>query len=174
LDYINGYLKAYPKSWAYANAASIASTYATAFTAVANSSFASVCVVEHGNICGGSRYKGNGICEQTADVACTAAYSVGSGFAVAVSQAVAAAYVHAEATAEANVYISANLDCKATPILTWKHANAGHDNICHQDNTCDAVAKWLERRVRDTAKPQSNKKSPTLPSHEEDSKPIQI
>jgi hypothetical protein len=153
LNYINGYLTAYAKSWAYANAASSASTCATAFTAVANSSFASVCVVEHGNFCGDSRYNGNGIYEQTADVACAAAYSAGSGFAVAASEAVAAAYVHAEATAEANVDISANLDCKATPNLTWKHANAGHDNICHQDNTFDAVAKWLERRVSDTAKP---------------------
>jgi hypothetical protein len=131
LDFINGYLAAYAKSWAYANAASIASTLAEAFTSVANSSFASVCVVEHGKICGDSKYQGKGICEQTADVACATAYSTGSGFASAASQAVAAAYVEAEATAEAKVYVSANLDCKATPILTWKYANAGHDNICH-------------------------------------------
>jgi hypothetical protein len=32
LDYINGYLAAYAKSWSYANAFSIASTYARAFT----------------------------------------------------------------------------------------------------------------------------------------------
>jgi hypothetical protein len=131
VDYINGYLAAYAKSWAYANAASIASTYATAFTAVANSSFASVCVAEHGKICGDSKYKGKGICEQTADIACASAYAVGSGFAAAASQAVAAAYVDAESTAESKVYISANLDCRGSPVLTWKHANAGHDNICH-------------------------------------------
>jgi hypothetical protein len=131
LDYINGYLAAYAKSWAYANAQSIAKTYAEAFTLVANTSFASVCVAEHGKICGDSKNKGKGICGQTADVACASAYAVGSGFAVAASQAVAAAYVDAESTAEAKVYVSANLDCRGSPVLTWTHANAGHDNICH-------------------------------------------
>jgi hypothetical protein len=130
LDYINGFLAAYAKSWVYANASSIAVTLANAFTAVANDSFASVCVGEHGKICGDSKYQGKGVCEQTADAACATAFSTGSGFAAAAATAVAAAYVDAEATTEAKVYVSANLDCKATPILTWTHAKAGHDNIC--------------------------------------------
>jgi hypothetical protein len=131
LDYINGYLAAYAKSWAYANASSIAVTLANAFTSVANDSFASVCVGEHGKICGDSKYKGKGVCEQTADAACATAKASGSGFAAAAATAVAAAYVEAEAKAEAKVFVSANIDCKATPILTWTSAKGGHDNICH-------------------------------------------
>jgi hypothetical protein len=131
LDYINGYLAAYAKSWAYANAQSIASSFASAFTEVANSSFTSVCVGEHGKTCADNKYKGKGVCEQTADAACAAAYASGSGSASAAAFAVAAAYVEVAAKAEAKVFISANIDCKATPILTWNYANAGHDNICH-------------------------------------------
>jgi hypothetical protein len=130
LDYINGNLCAFAKSWAFADVSSYAYTYASAFTEVANKSFAEVCVGEHGKICGDSKNQGKGICGQTATVACAEASAKGSGLAEACSRAVAARYVEAESKAMAKVSISANIDCRGLPVLTWKHSRAGEDIIC--------------------------------------------
>jgi hypothetical protein len=132
IDFINGYLAAYAKSWSYANVDAAAGTYATAFTQVANTAFAQVCVAEHGIICGDVENKGLGICAQTADEACATAEATGAGFAKAVATAVAQAFVIAQSTAETKVYLSANVDCKTRPKpqLTWASTNAGVDIIC--------------------------------------------
>jgi hypothetical protein len=132
IEYINGYLAAYAKSWSYANADAAANTYATAFTQVTNTAFAQVCIVEHGIICSDVTNQGLGICTQTADVACATAQATGAAYVMAAATAVAQAFVTTQSTAETKVYLSANVDCKTkvTPQLTWASTNAGVDIIC--------------------------------------------
>jgi hypothetical protein len=131
VDYINGNLSVFAKSWAFADAYATAEAFATACTEVANESFAEVCVGEHGRICGDSKNQGKGICGQTATVACAEASAKGSGHAKACSHAVAARYVEAEAKAIATVDLSANLDCRSLPKLTWEHSRAGQSIMCN-------------------------------------------
>jgi hypothetical protein len=131
LDYINGLLAVYAKSWAFADAGAVASTYADALAAVANLSFAAVCVGEHARICGDSMNHGKPICGQTADEACAVAIAGGYGLIAACSHAVAESYVEAESKATAHVLVSANVDCRGSAAsVTWKHASAGHDVSC--------------------------------------------
>jgi hypothetical protein len=111
-------------------ASAVAATYVNAFVAVANQSFALVCVEKHGAICGDDKNKGKGMCGQTADIACASAYAAGEAYAEAAAAAVAFAYVEAEATAETAVYVSANLDCKGKPKLTWTSSKCGVVDIC--------------------------------------------
>ena len=111
-------------------AGAVAVTYVNAFVSVANKSFASVCAEQHGAICGIDKNKGKGLCGQTADKACATASAAGSAYAQAAALAVAAAYVEAEAKVETRVVISANLDCKAKPKMTWTSSKSGVANIC--------------------------------------------
>jgi hypothetical protein len=89
-----------------------------------------VCAETHGKICGDDKNKGEGICGQTADIACASASASGKAYAEAAAKTVAKAYVEAEATAEINVILSANVDCKNKPILTWTTSNVGVAAIC--------------------------------------------
>jgi hypothetical protein len=111
-------------------AGAVALTYVEAFVAVANESFALVCAEKHGAICGDNKNKGKGMCGQTADIACASASAAGLAYAQAAALAVAAAYVEAEAKVETRVVMSANLDCKGKPKLTWKSSNCGVADIC--------------------------------------------
>jgi hypothetical protein len=111
-------------------ASAVAATYVEAFVSVTNQSFASVCAEQHGDICGIDKNKGKGVCGQTADKACATASAAGKGYAEAAALAVAKAYVAAEAIAETSVVLSANLDCKGKPKMTWTSSKSGVATIC--------------------------------------------
>ena len=131
LDYLNGFIAAYAKSWSFANAGSFALAIADAYTEASNEAFTLVCVKQHENICGEPENSGKGICNVDVDAACAAASAAGEGYAAALAGAVASAYAEAEAGAEVKVFVSANVDCKSVPKLTWTTIPADADTLCY-------------------------------------------
>jgi hypothetical protein len=128
INYIKGLISAHASSWSFASAEASASAFANAYSSFANESFMKICIEEHGRRCGGGETQG--YCGYKADVACASAFSAGEGWAHALSIACAEKCV--AACASTNVYagVSADVDCRTTPKLTWKCADAYADVSC--------------------------------------------
>jgi hypothetical protein len=130
LDFVKGNIVAYAKSWSFAKAGAAADAFAKSISSVANKSFAEVCIAEHGKICDQSISPGEGICSKPADEACANAVAKGEAHAEALSIACVKAFINAYAETETLVFLSANVDCKSKPKLTWTCTDAGVGQSC--------------------------------------------
>jgi hypothetical protein len=131
LDYVSGLIVAYAKSWSFAAAGTAAEAFATAFTASSDKSFAEICVSKHVEICGNDEYADQGICTMPPEEACAAAVARGAAYAEALSAACAEAFIQSYAIAETHAFLSANVDCKKKPKLTWTCAIARVGQSCN-------------------------------------------
>ena len=136
LKYVNGFLAAYARSWAFAAAGAAAKAFADSFSGVANESFAASCVKKYELICSDSMNSGQGVCAATAnaEVACAAAAANGKAYGKALALACAETFISTYANAETSFSLSANVDCENTPFLTWTYANAGIGTYCKLEN----------------------------------------
>jgi hypothetical protein len=129
LDFINGMISVYAKSWASATAGASAAAYAQAFTDSVSSSYALACVKQHEKMC---KDKKGGMCDYSADIACAKASAFGSTYASAFANACATACATAQTHVAVDVSLSANVDCgKDKPKLDWSCTNAYANTRCH-------------------------------------------
>jgi hypothetical protein len=98
---------------------------------VSSKSFAEVCIMQHGKICGSQpANSGMAICSKSAAEACTSAEAIGRAHAEALSIACVKAFIDAYAHAQTFIMLSADVDCRSTPKLTWTCTKAGVGTAC--------------------------------------------
>jgi hypothetical protein len=120
---INSFLGAYAKNWVFSEASTAVNVFASAFSNSSSTSFLTLCIEKYGETCSDPANMGEGFCNLSAEEACANAEAKGETLAEALSLACSRAFINAQTTTEATFVLSANVDCKNKPFLTWKCAD---------------------------------------------------
>jgi hypothetical protein len=129
MDFINGMISVFAKSWASATAGASANAYADAFTVSLSSSYSVICVKQHEKMCKDQK---GGMCDYPAADACAKASSFGLTHASAFAHACASKCATAQTDVTVDVSLSANVNCgKDKPKLEWACTNAYANTRCH-------------------------------------------
>lgn len=123
LSYINSLLGAYAKNWVFSEAGAAVNAFAYAFTNSSSTSFSTMCIEKHGVICSEPSNMEKGVCNLSAEEACANAEAKGGSWAEALSVGCSNAFIEAQSTTEATFVLSASVNCKNKPFLTWKCAD---------------------------------------------------